>query len=82
MHVAAEFLVEPFSEGNPGPHVQAAVQAVHDAGLPVDIGPFGNTTSGPSEAVLAAVSFALEAALSAGATRVSLNIAQTDSSVS
>lgn len=78
MHVAAEFLVEPFSEGNPGPHVQAAVKAVTEAGLQVDIGPFGNTTSGPSEAVLGAVSSALEAALASGATRVSLSIAQTD----
>lgn len=81
MHVAAEFLVEPFSEGNPGPHVQAAVKAVQDAGLAVDFGPFGNTTSGPSEAVLVAVGSALEAALAAGATRVSLNIAKTDLSV-
>lgn len=76
MRVAAEFLVEPFSEGQPGPHVQAAVSAVEDAGLVVDVGPFGNITQGPSETVLPAVSEALDAALAGGATRVSLSVAR------
>lgn len=76
MDLAAEFLVEPFSEGHPGPHVQAAVRAVEAAGLTVDVGPFGNTTTGNSATVLGAVSAALAAALEHGATRVSLSIAR------
>lgn len=76
VEVAAEFLVEPFSEGQPGPHVQAAVRAVELAGLTVDVGPFGNTTSGESSTVLTAVGAALAAALDQGATRVSLSIAR------
>lgn len=74
MNVAVEFLVEPFSEGNPGAHVVAAVQAVENAGLPLEVGPFGNVTSGESATVLAAVNAALTAALAAGATRVSLSV--------
>lgn len=74
MQVAAEFLVEPFSEGQPGPHVQAAVSAVEAAGLTVDIGPFGNITEGSSEAVLPALANALQAALAGGATRVSVSV--------
>lgn len=74
MDLAAEFLVEPFSEGTPGPHVQAAVQAVESTGLVVDVGPFGNTTTGEATMVLAAVSSAMAAAINAGATRVSLSL--------
>lgn len=76
MDVAAEFLIEPFSEGNPGAHVTAAVNAVTAAGLSVDVGPFGNTTSGDATLVLPAVHEALQAALAAGATRVSLTLAR------
>jgi uncharacterized protein YqgV (UPF0045/DUF77 family) len=74
MDLAAEFLVEPFSEGTPGPHVQAAVRAVESTGLVVDVGPFGNTTAGEATTVLAAVSSAMTAAINAGATRVSLSL--------
>ena len=76
VEVAAEFLVEPFSEGRPGPHVKAAVAAVEQAGLTVDVGPFGNTTAGDATTVLAAVAAAVAAALDHGATRVSLSIAR------
>lgn len=76
MEVAAEFLVEPFSEGRPGPHVKAAVEAVEQAGLTVDVGPFGNTSAGDATTVLGAVAAALAAALDHGATRVSLSIAR------
>lgn len=76
MEVAAEFLVEPFSEGRPGPHVKAAVEAVEQAGLTVDVGPFGNITTGDAATVLVAVGAALTAALDHGATRVSLSIAR------
>ncbi len=80
VEVAVEFLVEPFSEGHPGQHVQAAVHAVERAGLIVDVGPFGNTTTGEVATVLAAVSDALTAALDQGATRVSLSIARREPS--
>ncbi len=76
VRVTAEFLVEPFSEGNPGPHVQAAVNALTAAGLAVDVGPFGNTTSGEASQLLEALGAALAAALDEGATRVRLSVAR------
>ena len=72
MSVRAEFTVEPFEEGNPGPHVQAAIEAL--APLEPDIGPFGTAIDGSLDDVLAAVAGGVRAALDAGATRVSVNM--------
>ena len=44
-----EFTVEPFVEGAPGPHVQAAVTAAEQSGLAVEFGPFGTSVSGDDE---------------------------------
>lgn len=73
--ISAEFLVEPFEEGSPGPHVIAAIDRVLAANLPVEQGPFGNTTQGAASVVLPAVAEALRAAMAAGATRVTVNVA-------
>jgi len=73
--ISAEFLVEPFEEGNPGPHVKAAIDRVAAANLPVEQGPFGNTTRGTASVVLPAVAEALRAAMAAGATRVTVSVA-------
>jgi uncharacterized protein YqgV (UPF0045/DUF77 family) len=78
MTLQLEFTVEPFVEGAPGPHVQAAVGAAEAAGLAVEFGPFGTAASGDDPAVLAAVEAIVRAAVDAGATRVSLQIARTD----
>jgi uncharacterized protein YqgV (UPF0045/DUF77 family) len=74
MTLHAEFTVEPFVDGSPGPHVRAAVEAAEAAGLTVDFGPFGTSMSGDDQAVLDAVDAVIRAALSAGATRVSLQL--------
>ena len=74
MTLHAEFTVEPFVDGSPGPHVRAAVEAAQAAGLTVDFGPFGTSMSGDDHAVLDAVDAVIRAALSAGATRVSLQL--------
>jgi uncharacterized protein YqgV (UPF0045/DUF77 family) len=58
--------------------VQAAVEAAGRPGLDVDFGPFGTTVSGGDEAVLGAVDEILRAAIAAGATRVSLQLARAD----
>ncbi len=70
----AEFFVEPFEVGNPGPHVVAAVDAVTALGFEPVIGPFGTTIEGNSDDVIAAVKSLLDAAIAAGASRVSLQI--------
>jgi uncharacterized protein YqgV (UPF0045/DUF77 family) len=74
--LVVEFTIEPFVEGEPGPHVRAAVEAAERAGLSVDFGPFGTTVSGADDVVLDAVDGLLRAATAAGATRVSLQLAR------
>lgn len=76
MTLLVEFTIEPFVEGDPGPHVRAAVDAAERSGLTVDFGPFGTTVSGEDDVVLDAVDRILRAATSAGATRVSLQLAR------
>lgn len=68
-----EFTVEPFTEGNPGPHVRAAVAAAEAFGVAVEFGPFGSTCTVSQEQV-AQVSGAIVAqAFANGATHVSLH---------
>ena len=76
--VRLEFTVEPFTEGRPGPHVTAAVDAVAERGLAVDMGPF--STSADVEAATApdTVASLLRAAFERGATRVSLQVTLLD----
>jgi uncharacterized protein YqgV (UPF0045/DUF77 family) len=78
MTLQLEFTVEPFVEGAPGPHVQAAVGAAEAAGLAVEFGPFGTAVSGDDESVLGAIEAIVQAAIGAGATRVSLQLARPD----
>jgi len=74
--LVVEFTIEPFVEGEPGPHVRAAVDAAERSGLTVDFGPFGTAVSGEDGAVLDSVDGILRAAVAAGATRVSLQLAR------
>ena len=72
MALRVEFTVEPFVEGSPGPHVDAALAAARGYGLEVDFGPFGSTIEGDDATVLAAIDAIVRAAVGAGATRVSV----------
>ncbi len=72
--VAAEFTIEPFVPGAPGPHVQAAIDACVQAGLDVEVEPFGTRIDGGGEQVATAVGELTRAAFRAGASRVSLQI--------
>ncbi len=74
--ITAEFTVEPFVEGSPGPHVQAAIQIAEEAGLKVEIGPFGNSITGDPNIILPLISSMLSAAVDNGATRISLQVTQ------
>lgn len=78
MRAEAEFTVEPFVEGQPGPHVTAAVEAVRGVGLEPDMGPFGTSVSGELDDVVQAVSAAIAAAARSGAGRVSLQVTLDD----
>ncbi|MEY2589721.1 MAG: hypothetical protein QOJ67_1705 [Acidimicrobiaceae bacterium] len=76
MTLRVEFTVEPFVEGSPGPHVDAAVAAAREHGLEVDFGPFGTTIEGDDSAVLAAIDAVVRAAMSTGASRVSVQVSR------
>jgi len=71
-----EYTVEPFVEGAPGPHVTAALEAAGATGLEVDFGPFGTTVAGEDGEVLSAADRIVRAAIGAGASRVSLQLAR------
>ena len=69
-----EFTVEPFVEGNPGPHVMAAVAAVEASGVAVEFGPFGSSCDVPADSVGSIVASLLDAAYGNGATHVSVHV--------
>ncbi len=75
--IAAEFLVEPFVEGNPGPHVTAAVDAFTDRDLVVDLGPFASSVQGRLDLVTDGIAEMVRAAMTNGATSVRLQVAAT-----
>ena len=77
MTLHAEFTVEPFHPGEPGPHVTAAFDAATAAGLDVEIGPFGTAIEGEDELVVETVASILRAAITHGATRVSVQVETT-----
>jgi uncharacterized protein YqgV (UPF0045/DUF77 family) len=74
MALRVEFTVEPFVEGSPGPHVEAAVEAAAAEGLEVEFGPFGTSAGGDDDVVLGAIDAVVRAAIAAGATRLSLQV--------
>ena len=76
--VVAEFTIEPFVEGAPGPHVSAGLDAVRAAGFDPVVGPFGSSITGPLDSVTAAVHDLLVAATAAGASRVSLQLSRVE----
>jgi hypothetical protein len=74
-----EFIVEPFVDGQPGPHVTAAVGAVEALGHVVDFGPFGSSADVSDDQVGAVAAALLQAAYANGATHVNINVqARTD----
>ena len=71
-----EFLIEPFEEGKPGPHVLASLANLRHRGIAVTQGPFGNTVSGNCETIKNAVVAIVESAFQEGASRLLINLTQ------
>ena len=69
-----EFTIEPWVEGGHPPYVVAAVSTAEDSGLDIDLGPFGTGVEGSPDQLYQLVPSVLEAAMAAGAERVSLQI--------
>ncbi|GHG88185.1 hypothetical protein [Streptomyces lanatus] len=75
MRLRVEFTTEPFDLDEAPAHALAAREVIEAAELDaVDVGPFGNTAEGGTDAVLTAVDALLHKALEAGATRISLQV--------
>lgn len=74
--IQLEFTIEPFVEGNPGPHVRAAVAAADALGAPVEFGPFGSTCRATAAAMPGIVAAIVREAFANGATHVSLHVSQ------
>lgn len=73
-----EFTIEPFVEGQPGEHVLAPIDAVHDLGVTVEFGPFGSSCVTRAEQTPDVVAAIVRAALEHGATNVNVDIARLD----
>jgi hypothetical protein len=68
-----EFTIEPFIEGQPGPHVISAIEAAQSMGYEIDFGPFGSSCSVPADQAGQVARAVLDAAFANGATHVSLH---------
>ena len=71
-----EVTIEPFVEGQPGPHVISAIEAAQSLGYDVDFGPFGSSCSVPADQAGLVARAILDAAYANGATHVSLHTEQ------
>jgi uncharacterized protein YqgV (UPF0045/DUF77 family) len=75
-----EFTIEPFVEGQPGPHVTAAITAAESFGLAVEFGPFGSSCTVDLDDVGDVVARVTDAALANGASHVSVHVARDEPS--
>lgn len=71
-----EFTIEPFVEGQPGPHVLSAVAAAEAFGTVVEFGPFGSSCLVPGDRAGAVVGAIVDAAVANGASNVIIDIAR------
>jgi len=69
-----EFVIEPFIDGDPGPHVRSGIDAIEAAGLSVTMGPFGSSVEGDLDSVAPAIDAMVRAAIRDGADRVLVEI--------
>ncbi|MFI6460592.1 hypothetical protein [Streptomyces sp. NPDC050528] len=75
MRLRVEFTTEPFDLDEAPAHALVAREVIEAAELDaVDVGPFGNTAEGRTDAVLTALDALLRRTLEAGATRISLQL--------
>jgi len=68
-----EFTIEPFVEGEPGPHVIRAIEAAQALGFEIEFGPFGSSCRVPVAKAGEVTKAVVEAAFANGATHLSLH---------
>jgi uncharacterized protein YqgV (UPF0045/DUF77 family) len=71
---SVDFVIEPFTEDAPGPHVMSGIKAIEMSGLTVSMGPFGSTVSGTVGEVSGAIGEMVSAAARDGASRVLVEV--------
>ncbi len=69
-----EFTIEPFREGDPGPHVTQAIAAARDLGAEVEIGPFGSACTVDAASSAELVAAVVRAAFGHGASHVNIDV--------
>jgi uncharacterized protein YqgV (UPF0045/DUF77 family) len=69
-----EFTIEPFVEGQPGPHVRAAIDAVRALGIDVEVGPFGSACETDGTVTADVVAAIIRSALDHGASHVNVDV--------
>jgi uncharacterized protein YqgV (UPF0045/DUF77 family) len=74
-----EFTIEPFVEGHPGQHVNAAIAAVLALGLEVEVGPFGSACLVAAEQVGEVIAAIVTAATAHGASHVNVDVTDEES---
>lgn len=72
--IRVELTNEPFVVGDLPPHAVAANEAAKEAGVDVEIGPFGMVISGELDTVLPALPTIIRAALDHGAKRITAQV--------
>ena len=78
MKLRVEFTIEPFVEGRPGRHVRAAINQARRLGLEPDVGPFATAIEGERGEVVPALAAIVDAAVGAGAVRVTMTVVRPD----
>jgi len=73
-NIHIEVLVEPFKENDPGAHVLAAVNALAEAGLSPEMGPFSTTVAGDVDVVTEALKESIRDGVNHGATAFQFRI--------
>lgn len=69
-----EFTIEPFRDGDPGPHVTEAITAARDLGVAVEVGPFGSACAVDGDLAADVVAAIVRAALANGADHVNIDV--------
>lgn len=71
-----EFTIEPFVEGQPGPHVMAGVSAAEALGATVEFGPFGSSCVVPIASAGSVLAALVDAAVANGATTIAIEVSR------
>jgi uncharacterized protein YqgV (UPF0045/DUF77 family) len=69
-----EFTIEPFNEGQPGPHVTAPADTLRTMGVDVEVGPFGSSCVVSDDEVGETVATVVRIALDHGASHVNVDV--------